>query len=126
MEVLALAQLRRAPDGATARVALAGFRASRHVAGPSMLLLLLTGLRLARAYWQWRGAWIGLGLAGLVSVGLVGGLMTGRRLGRLQKSLGDGGTATPWITGFPALRTSFMIRAALLAAVVYLMTVKPG
>lgn len=126
IEVLALAQLRRAADGATAGAALAGFRSSQRIGGPSMLVLLLTGLRLASAYWHWQGAWIGLGLAGLVSIGVVGGLMTSRRVNRLQKSLGEGEPGTLVLEALPALRRSFVIRAVLVTGVVYLMTVKPG
>lgn len=125
MEAAALAQLRRAADGATAREALAGFRSSQRIGGASMLVLLLTGLRLATAYWHWKGAWMGLGFAGLIAIGAVGGLMTGRRVRRLQKTVGGSESATSLLQALPALRTSFAIRAALLAGVVYLMTVKP-
>lgn len=126
MEVLALTQLGRARDRATARTALAAVGSSQRVGGASMPVLVLTGFYLATAYWQWQGAWIGLGLVGLVAIGAVGGVITRRRIGRLQKSLGDGGVGASWIEAFPALWTSFMIRAALLAGAVYLMTVKPG
>jgi hypothetical protein len=104
IEALALAQLGRASGGDTERAAVAALGSSRRVGGASMLVLVLTGLGLAAKYWQWQGAWIGSGLAGLVAIGLVGGLMSGR--------------GAPW--------TSFAIRAALLMGVVYLMTVKPG
>src|SRR5688572_32301376 len=76
MEALALAQLRKAPDSARAGAALVVFGSSRRVGGPSMLLLLLTGLYLANAYWQWQGAWMGASLAGLVAVAAIGGLMS--------------------------------------------------
>lgn len=125
-ESLALTQLGRAQDGAAARAALGGFQLGQRLAGPGMLMLLLTGLRLATAYWQWHGVWIGLGLAGMVSIGLVGGLMTGRRLGRLHQRLGENGPGSPWVGDLSALRTSFVLRAVLLVGVVYLMTVKPG
>jgi hypothetical protein len=126
MEAFALTQLRRAPDGATARAALAALGPSQRIGGLSMLVLLLTGIPLATMYWRWQGSWIGLGLAGLVAIGATGGLMTGRRVSRLQKSLGEVGVRTSLIGSLAVLRTSFMIRAALLPAVVYLMTVKPG
>lgn len=125
-EWLALIQLGRAQEGATARAALAGFRLGQHLTGPGMLLLLLSGLRLATAYWHWQGPWIRLGLAGLVVIGLIGGLMTGRRVRRLQQRLSGEGPGTPWSGELTVLRTSFALRTALLVGVVYLMTVKPG
>jgi hypothetical protein len=125
MEALALTQLRRASDGATARAALAALGSGQRVAGLSMLGLILTGFGLAAAYWHWQGAWMGLGLAGVVAIGTIGGLMTGRRVRRLRKSLGEGGMGPSLSEALPVLRTSFVMRAALLAGVVYLMTVKP-
>ncbi|MHB1313299.1 MAG: DUF2269 family protein [Gemmatimonadaceae bacterium] len=126
MEALALAQLRRAQDAAAARAALAALGSNRRVSGPSMLLLVLSGLALTAAYWRGQGAWIGLGLAGMVAIGAVGGLVTGRRVGRLQQGLAGGEPGASLSEAYPALRASFIMRTALLAGVVYLMTVKPA
>jgi hypothetical protein len=51
--------------------------------------------------------------------------MTARRIGRLRKSIDDGGLGASLSEAHAGLRTSLVIRAALLAGVVYLMTVKP-
>jgi hypothetical protein len=126
MEALALAQLRRASDAAVSRAALVALGAGQRVGGPSTLLLLLSGLYLATAYWRWQGAWIGLGLLGLVSVGAVGGLMTGRSVRRLRKGLETSATLALLAEERQTLWASFVIRAALLVAVLFLMTVKPG
>jgi hypothetical protein len=126
IEALGLTLLRRASDGSTARGALTALGSSRRISGLSLLVLLLTGLRLAAAYGRGGGAWIGLGLAGLVVIGAIGGLVTGRRISRLQKIPGEGGMSPSLIEALPVLWTSFVMRAALLAGVVYLMTVKPG
>ena len=125
MEALALTQLRRASDSAAARAALAGLESTRRISGPSAGLLLLTGISLA-AYWRGQGAWMGLGLAGLVAVGAIGGVLTGRRVGGLEKKLGEGVMGTALTDALPALRTSLVLRGALLTAVVYLMTARPG
>lgn len=125
MEAIALAQLRRAPDSAIARMALSSFGSSQRLHGASALVLLLSGLYLATAYYRWQGAWMGLGLLALIAVGAVGGLMTNRRVRRLQERLGEDESGTTWIETLPALRTSFAIRTVLLTGVVYLMTVKP-
>lgn len=125
VEALALTQLRRASDGATAREALAALGSGQRGGGLSMLVLVLTGMSLATAYWRWQGAWIGLGFLGAIAIGAIGGLMTGRRVSRLRKGLGEGRLGTSLIDALPGLWTSFVMRATLLAGVVYLMTVKP-
>ncbi len=90
-----------------------------------MLLLLVSGFWLATAYWHWQGAWIRLGLLGLVAIGAAGGLMTGRAVRRLSPQLNEPEFEAVLREVDPSLRWSFLIRVALLAAVVYLMTVKP-
>jgi uncharacterized membrane protein len=126
IEGIALAQLRRATDGAAVRAALVSFSAVQRVAGPSMLLLLISGLYLAKAYWQWKGAWMGLGFLGLVAVGAIGGVLTGRNMRRLRKALETGGEIAAAGIAHGIFRMSYALRLVLLALVVYLMTVKPG
>ena len=125
IEVRALAHLRRATGGATARAALADLGTARRVGGPAMLLLIVSGFWLATAYWHWRGAWMGLGLLGLALIGAVGRLMTGRAVRRVSPHLDQPGFDAVLREADPALLRSFLIRTVLLTAVVYLMTVKP-
>ena len=126
MEALALNQLRRASNGAAVRDALSALGANQRVMGPSGLLLVLSGLYLATAYWRWQGAWMGLGFLGMISIGAIGGIMTGRTVGRLRKEVEGARAITSSVTGSPVLWASFAIRAALLIGVLFLMTVKPG
>jgi hypothetical protein len=125
VEALALAHLRRAAGGGMARLALADLGSARRLGGPAMLLLIVSGFWLATAYWHWRGAWMRLGLLGLVAIGAVGGLMTGRAVRRLGPHLNEPGFDAVLREVDPWLRRSLLIRAGLLAAVVYLMAVKP-
>lgn len=125
IEALALAHLRRAAGGRLARAALSDFRSALRLGGPSMLLLIVSGVWLATAYWHWQGAWMRMGLRGLVAVGAIGGLMTGRAVRRLSPDLNEPRFDAVLREVDPSLRRSFLIRTALLAAVVYLMTVKP-
>lgn len=126
IEAFALAQLQRASDGGAARAALAAIGAAQRVFGPSALLLVLSGLYLATVYWHWHGVWIGLGLIGLISVGAVGGLITGRSLSRLRSDLDSPTSITSLVKVHATLRASLVIRAALIVAAVFLMTEKPG
>ena len=125
VEALALAHLRRAEGSDMARAALADLGSARRLGGPAMLLLLVSGFWLATAYWHWQGAWMRLGLLGLVAIGAVGGLMTGRAVRRLGPHLNGPGLDAALRQADPWVRRSFLIRAALLVAVVYFMTVKP-
>jgi len=68
---------------------------------------------------------MGFGLLGLVLIGAVGGLMTGRAVRRASPHLDQPECDAVRREADPALLRSFLIRAVLLAAVVYLMTVKP-
>lgn len=126
IEAVALSQLRRATDGAAVRSALGSFGTVQRLTGPSMLVLLVSGLYLARAFGQTKGAWIVLGLFGLVTVVGVGGLMTGPLIRQLRKAVENGGELTPLGKAHRVFRTSYMLRLALVTLVVYLMTVKPG
>lgn len=125
IEAIALAHLRRAAGGNMARGALADLRSAQRVGGPAMLLLIVSGFWLATAYWHWRGAWMRLGLLGSVAVGAVAGLMTGRATRELSAHLEQPGFNAVLRAGNISLRRSYLIRVVLLAAVVYLMTVKP-
>lgn len=126
MEAMALAQLRRAPDRPAVRSGLDTLGVSQRVGGPSMLLLVLSGLYLATAYWHWQGAWMGLGFGVFVLIGGLGGQLTGRRVARLRKTLADERSDASLLQFDPVLRTSLTLRTALLAGAVFLMTVKPG
>ena len=108
-----------------ARAALADLGSARRLGGPAMLLLLVSGFWLATAYWHWQGAWMRLGLLGLVTIGAIGGLMTDRAVRRLGPHLNGPGLDAALRQADPWVRRSFLIRAALLVAVVYFMTVKP-
>ena len=125
VEALALAHLRRAVGGDMPRTALADLRSARRLGGPAMLLLIVSGFWLATVYWHWQGAWMRLGLLGLVAIVAVGRLMTGRAVRRLDRHQNASGFDAVLREVDPSLRWSFLIRVVLLAAVVYLMTVKP-
>ncbi len=125
VEALALTHLRRATGSSGARAALADLGVARRVEGPSLLLLLVTGFWLATAFWHWQGPWIRAGFLGLVVIGAIGGVMTGRVLRRLARRSEEQTLVAESHDVRHVLLRSFAIRALLLAAVVFLMTVKP-
>lgn len=120
IEAAALFQLRRATGANDVRVALQAYGLVRLVGALSLVGTLLSGIYLATTAWQWRGAWIGLGFLGLVITAGIGGTATRVGVARLQQGTAGGDRAAS------ILRAALLARVAVLIAVVYLMTVKPG
>jgi hypothetical protein len=100
----------------------------RLVGGPSLVVLLLTGVYASATTWGQR-PWIGLGLLGLLVIGALGGLLTGRRLRRVGRALPeDDGPLTPTLArqvSDPVLRLSAWLRTALALGIVFIMSTKP-
>src|SRR5690349_6974538 len=89
IEGLALVQLRAARTAMETRAALANSRYVQRVGGVSLLAAIATGIYLATAYWQWKGAWMAVAFLTIVVIALVGGLMTGRPTARALRASGD-------------------------------------
>jgi hypothetical protein len=126
IEGLTLAQLRSAKSAGEARAALGNSRYVQRVAGLSMLAAIVTGVYLATAYWGWRGAWMGMAIVTMVTMALVGGLMTGRATLRALRSTENalGGAEIAALQG--RLSMSYVIRLGLFLGIVFLMTTKPS
>lgn len=115
IEGASLLQL-NAPGGVP--VALRGFGLARRVGSLSFAVTLASGIALTQAVWGWQAAWIGVGLAALGVLIVIGATTSRRAMGRLQAS-GDASAVAA------ALTFSFVVRASLLIGIVFLMTVKP-
>ena len=72
---------------------------ARRLGSLSFVLLLLSGIYLTQTAWGWEAAWIRVAMATLIAVMLIGALAPRAK--------------------------SFMLRAAILIGIVFLMTVKP-
>lgn len=129
IEATALRGLRSAETGDQARSSLSMFRALRFMAPASIALILLMGLYLMASAWGWRG-WILSGLAGLLLVALIGGLLTGTRMARLGPVVGPArGQLTDEMGRMvrdPVLLISSRVRIGLVLGVLFLMSVKPS
>jgi hypothetical protein len=124
IEGLVLRQFRTARTGDEARQALTSSRYAQIVAGPSMLVAILTGLYLATVYWSWKGAWMGVAILTIVAMALFGIFMTGRPMLRAMRGPADalGAAALGALQG--RLSMSYAIRLGLLVGIVFLMTTK--
>jgi len=120
IEGFALANLRHAGAGEGLGRSLGIFRQAQRVAGPSMGLTLLSGLYLAGAYWGWKQGWVDVTIGSIVVLAVIGGAMTGRVLARVGKAAPN----APAAGALATLRTSYLLRVAVLAGIVFLMTNK--
>ena len=121
--------LRRAATAEEARARLAGMRVIQRLAPASLGSILLTGLYMMAVAWGPKG-WIVAAFAGLLMIGLVGGLVTGVQMGRLGPAVGRAsGPLSDELLGRlrdPALVISLRTRAAIVLGILFLMTLKPS
>jgi hypothetical protein len=100
----------------------------RRVGPVSLGLILLPGLYMAVTRWGFDG-WPGAALLGMVALGLVGGLLTGRATAGLGSTIGaEIGPLSPPFLGrlrSPVLARSLWTRSALALGIVGLMVFKP-
>jgi hypothetical protein len=125
IEGLVLLQLRAAETAADARLALTNSRYVQRVGGISMLAALVTGIYLATAYWQWRGAWMGVAFLTIILLAVVGGLMTGRPTMRVLRAAPGALDSAELARVQRSLGRSYMLRLWLFLGIVFLMTTKP-
>jgi hypothetical protein len=129
LEWAALYNARRVTTAGQAREWAKLLRALRFVGGPSVLTILVTGIYMMATRWG-EQAWIGLGLGGLVLIAVLGGALTGRRLGALARTIAseEGGISARLRQGLhdPVLLLSLWLRTALALGIVFIMSVKPA
>src|SRR5262245_10312981 len=99
LEGLAVSRLGRAATRDQAVTWMAVMSLVRRVGPASLGLILLPGLYLAATRWGFDG-WPGAALLGMVALGLVGGLLTGRAMAGLGAAIGA--EAGPLSPGFLA------------------------
>jgi hypothetical protein len=122
-----LASLRRAHTAEQARDALDSFAIVPRVGIPALLVTLGAGIYLA-FQWKWQAPWIHTGFASMLLLPILGGAITGRRLGALRRSLPERGSLPAAVlerTQDPLLALSFRVRLAIVTGIAFLMEVKP-
>ncbi len=127
LEWFGLDSLQRSCTAEQARASLKGFSVSSWIGGPSVLLVLLSGIYM----WEtsWRGtAWTVIALISLVVVGVIGAVLTGRRVEVLGKAISEGAGSEPdvhQLVSMPVLWASLQVRTLMALGIAFLMTVKP-
>jgi hypothetical protein len=129
LEATVLIRVRSSRSIEQARASVHAFQHLRRIAIPAFLGVLGGGLYLASRYGSGT-IWIPLSLAATLIIMLVGGLITGRRMGRLQKLVSSIDDAAPFervsaqITD-KALVLSYGFRLGLAVGIVFLMATQP-
>jgi hypothetical protein len=129
LEATVLVRVRSSRNVAEARASVRAFQRLRVVAISAFLGVLSGGLYLASRYGSGT-IWIPLSLAATLLLMLVGGLITGRRMGRLHRLLSSIDDAAPLDAVSPqiadtALIWSYGFRLGLAVGIVFLMTTQP-
>jgi hypothetical protein len=127
VEGVALRQMRRATTHEQVHEWLRAVESLGRLVGPSLLVLVVTGMYMAATVWPF--PWVGIALAVLLLFPILGIALSGRRMRRLVKEVGTstgplGGGLEQHVRD-PILRVSWRLRTALALGIVYLMTTKP-
>jgi hypothetical protein len=129
LEGVILQQLRSADEREPMLRALRAFARLRVIYIPAFLGILIGGGYLASRYGRGTG-WIPLSLAATLSLLIIGGVVTGRRVQRVRRALAIGGDAPALgpirdqATSAALLRV-YGLRVGLTLGIVFLMTVQP-
>jgi hypothetical protein len=129
LEGTVLMRIRSSRSAEHARSAVLTFQRLRAIYMPAFLGVLVGGGYLASRYGSGTG-WIPVSLLATFAIMLVGGIVTGRRISRLQKIASMVGSAVAFEaiaaqTRAQALVLSYGFRAGLAVAIVFLMTTQP-
>ena len=128
LEWVTLRGLRTAATAEQARVWLGAQAPARWLGGGSFAAILFGGVYLAMSA-RVEAAWAAIGLVTLVVIGVLGMVLTGRRMASLGRTLRDeAGLLPPGVEARlqdRVLWASLLTRTTLALGVVWLMTVKP-
>lgn len=117
----------RARDAEQMRLFIRAFDGLRWIFIPSFAGILFGGLYLGYRYGGGT-FWIPAALVATLAIMVIGGIMTGRPMGRLKKAATDAGVAFEALSAQAKSRplaVSYGLRAGLAVGIVFLMTAKP-
>ena len=128
LEWVSLLYLRRAATIDQVREWIGVLGLMRWIGPASMGLILLAGIYMAMTAWG-RAPWIGIGLAAMILIAIIGGALTGPRMAAIRRALtsesGSLSFAFRQRLHDPLLWLSNQVRVAIALGIVFIMTVKP-
>jgi hypothetical protein len=129
VDTVGLVGMRRAKLAEEAKAWLLTRRWVLFVGPPSIIVTIATGLYLMASQWGWR-PWIVTSLAALVGIAVIGGVLTGIPMARIEPRIRE--AAGPLSTELhqalraPALTISIATRISMTVGIAYLMALKPN
>lgn len=126
VEWLCVISLRKAATIESARGPLSTYSRLGMIGGIGMFLILIPGIYMAAVAWRDAG-WVAVGFVGIVLIGAIGGIMTGRKMRKMKSDAAGINELTPEFrkrAGDNSLVLSIRLRTVILVGVVYMMTVK--
>lgn len=126
IEWLCVIGLRKAAAIESARESLSTYTKLSMIGGIGMFLILIPGIYMAVVAWHGAG-WVAIGFLGIVLIGAIGGIMTGRKMRMMRNDASGLHDMTPEFkkrTLDNSLVLSIRLRTTLLIGLVYMMTVK--
>jgi hypothetical protein len=129
LEWTSLWYLRRATTAEQVNQWLLVFALLRRIYPISWATILLPGFYMTATVWS-RAAWIGIALAAIILIVVLGMALTGRRMAAIGPAVAaERGSLSPTLRQRlrdPLLWASIQTRVAIALGIVFLMTVKPG
>lgn len=126
IEWLCVIGLRKAVSLDRARESLSTYSKLSMIGGIGTFLVLIPGIYMGVVAWP-GAAWVAVGLVGLILIGAIGGIMTGRKMRRMKNDAAGAENLTPEfrrLTLDNSLVLSIRLRTMLVLGIVYMMTVK--
>ena len=127
LEWLGVFNLRKSDSAENIRESIKLYSTISKAGGVSMILILFPGIYMMSA-WRDNASWIIIGFVGLILLGAIGGIITGRKMRGLKKMLSGNKVESIIIkSGLPinSFLFSIKIRTMILFGVVFMMSVKP-
>lgn len=128
IEWLCISNIQKANTLARIKEALFTYSKLNMIGGISMILILVPGIYMMIAAWH-DASWIMISFIGLILIGAIGGVVTGRKMSKIKKLIKNEDNNSSNIGNLlknNVLWFSIKMRTAIFLGVIFLMTVKPG
>ena len=100
------------------------------IGGPAMILIIITGFYMAAKAWRGpESIWMVFGFIGLLLLGAIGGMMTGRKISKVRKMIKKEKSISKEagiLQNDRSIWVSIRLRTAIFLGIIFLMTVQPG
>jgi len=127
VEWLYIIHLRKAGTFERIRDIMHSYASLGKIGGIAMILILIPGFYMTAVAWHDAG-WVTTGLGPFILIGLIGGIVTGRKRNKIKKVIKRDNNLSPELRSLledSSIRVSMQLRTCIFAGIIFLMTVKP-